>query len=290
MDWIKNNLPLFTALVAAFSAIFGGVVAAAAKFGFDFYLSETIKRRWEIVKVKRRYDAPIIRAVDDFAGRLENLDRFLQSGKATIWLREITDQERAKLPFDRYYAISILFLFIRMIAWIEVLKREQIFLDFTSIEETRRFNCYLDLIYQALSMGDLTSNEPDRTKLNYWIYWHHLAAIGNAALIKEDGALRCLSFQEFCELYKEGPSGKFYIWVQEIGRFFIDLSSAPDDKRWQRLQILWFCLDCFLDFVDPHKVKITRPRILSHKISPELKQAALKVASDLRLSLTRSNQ
>lgn len=87
MDWIRNNPAVATALIAASSALFGGLIAAVAKFVFDFYLSERIKRRWKTIDIKRQYSSQIVRAVEDLAGRLSNLKRHLNDGKATEWLR-----------------------------------------------------------------------------------------------------------------------------------------------------------------------------------------------------------
>jgi biopolymer transport protein ExbB/TolQ len=68
VDWVQQNPGVATALIAALAAIAGGIVAAAARFLFDTYLSEQLRRRWQAVETIRRYASPIIHAVDDLAG------------------------------------------------------------------------------------------------------------------------------------------------------------------------------------------------------------------------------
>lgn len=286
MSWIQQNPGIATALIAALAAIAGGVIAAGAKFLFDFYLSERLKRRWQTIETKRRYSSPIIHAADDLAGRIDNLNLFLPKKLATHWLSKLEDDEIRRIPFERYYYVSTLFLFARMIAWIEILRREQIFLDFSSTNETREFNAYLSLIYAALSSPGFTAGNQERSKLDHWIYFHYLSGIAEAVAKRDEtGALRCITLQEFCHEYQKNPESVFRSWMMEIERMFVDLANAPEDLRWKRIQILWFCLDRFLDFVDPKKLRTTRNRSRSRSIQAEFKIAAINRAKRLGLSL-----
>lgn len=286
MDWFTQSPGLSAAVIAGISAVIGGIVAAFAKFLFDFYLSERLKRRWQTVETTRRYSSPIISAVDDLGGRIANLNIFLPKKLATQWLRPLSDEEIRRIPFDRYYYASSIFSLARMITWIEILRREQIFLDFSSTNETRCFNAFINLIYAALTSSSFTSGNQERGPLDHWIYFHYLAGIAEAMTKRDEtGILRCLTLQEFCNEYQKSSDSNFRSWMKEIERMFSDLSSDPKDLRWHRLQIMWFCLDNFLDFVDPKKIRTTRPRTYSKKIAPGLKRLAIKRATDLGLSL-----
>src|SRR3954469_25883767 len=109
MIWIQQNPVVATALIAAISALVGGLIAAAAKFVFDFYLSERIKRRWKIVDTKRQYSTPLIRAAEDLRGRIANINRNLGSGDAIRWLQAFTDDDKKEIPFRRYYLSSTVY-------------------------------------------------------------------------------------------------------------------------------------------------------------------------------------
>jgi hypothetical protein len=288
MNWIQQHPALATALIAAFGAVIGGIIAAGAKFLFDFYLSERLKRRWQTIATKRRYSSPIIQSVDDLAGRIDNLNLFLPKKLANQWLRKLDGEDIKRLPFERYYYASTLFVFVRMIAWIEILRREQIFLDFSSTRETRRFNAYLRLIYAALTSPGFTADEQERTKTDHWIYFYYLTGIAEAVIKLDDsGALRCMTFQEFCIEYGAAKDNGFRSWIREVENLFVDLSDDPSDLRWKRIQILWFILDRFLDFVDPHMLRTTRNRLRSKDIEPALKAAALDRAKRLGLRLAK---
>jgi hypothetical protein len=286
MDWLKENPGLGAALIAAVSAVIGGIIAAGARFLFDFYLSERLKRRWQTIETKRKYSSPIIHAVDDLAGRIDNLHLFLPKKLATQWLRPLEDKDTKRIPFDRYYYASSIYSLARMIAWIEILRREQIFLDFSSTKETRQFNAYLSLVYAALTSSGFTSGNQERGPLDHWIYFHYLSGIAEAITKRDEaGALRCLTLQEFCREYQQNPDSDFRSWMKEIERMFVDLSTDTGDLRWNRLQILWFCLDCFLDFVDPKKLRTTRIRTRSKKIPAGLKKLAIVRGTQLGLRL-----
>jgi hypothetical protein len=287
MEWVKENPAIATAIIAAASAIVGGLIAAVAKFVFDFYLSERMKRRWKTIDTKRQYSSQIIRAAEDLAGRLDNLGRYLGDGRATEWLKPLGDDEMSTVPFRRYYFSSTIYLFCRLIAWIEVLKREQIFLDFASTKETRQFNSYLELIYSIISYSALTGNEYERQVKDHWIYYHYLGGIGESFFKKEEGTtqLRCLTFHEFCQQYKQNASSDFRGWVREVEALVTSLS-AVNDLRWARLQMLWICLDEFLDFVDPEKLRTTRDRSGSKNVAGVLRNKVSQQAKRYRLQIS----
>ncbi len=279
MEWVQSHPAIATAVIAVAGAVLGGLVAAAARFVFDFYLSEKIKRRWQTIEIKRRYAAQIIRAADDVSGRLGNLSRHLQDGLATEWLRPIDkNKELHNVPFSRYYFSSTTYLMAKLITWIEILKREQIFLDFASVDETRKFNSYLEFIYCILSFASLTEGGSERSPNNHWIYYHYLGGIGESCFVpgSAGAGLRCMTFHEFCDGYKS-EQGNFRSWIEEVEKIFINLSSESD-PRWERLQMLRLCLDRFLDFADPKSLSTTRNRMQPSDIPKHISSAMTRHA------------
>ncbi len=279
MEWVQNHPAIATAIIAVAGAIAGGLIAAGAKFVFDFYLSERIKRRWRTVDIKRQYSAQIIRAADELASRLDNLSRHLADGMATKWLRPLDEEsETPNIAFHRYYFSSSLYLLAQLIAWIEVLKREQIFLDFATVRETRRFNSHLELLYSVLSYSALTGADSERQPKNYWIYYHYLGGVGQSLFIgKGDNNLRCLTFHEFCSKF-DSKDGDFRNWMREVEALIVNLSVDGDDVRWRRLQMLRLCLDQFLNFADPKMLRTTRNRMQPKDIPEDICQQVAKQA------------
>jgi hypothetical protein len=51
MDWVRQNPAIATALIAASSALLGGLIAAIAKFVFDFYLFVSKQVAWHQIKI-----------------------------------------------------------------------------------------------------------------------------------------------------------------------------------------------------------------------------------------------
>ena len=275
-----------TATIAALSAIGGGIVAAAIKFIFDFYLSERIKQRWKAVDITRRYSSPIIRAADDLAGRIENMSRFLDDRQATAWLRSVDPEERPRVPFERYYFVSTVYLIGRLIAWIDILRREEVFLDYSATKEAREFNRHMDLIYQIISFARLTGDDAERSKKNHWIYFYYLSGIGEAFSTKEIGKENstAISFQEFCRRYRESNrQSDFDLWVKEIECLVVDLTSDAEDSRWERFQMLWFSLDKLLQLLDPKNIRTTRKRSKSVQIPEAVRVKVVNQARDIGL-------
>jgi hypothetical protein len=280
LSWIKENPVVSAAIVAA-------IIGGSTKFLLDFFLTERLKKRWLIVEVKRKYSAPIVRAADDLAARIENINRNIKDGEATQWLRPLADSEISEIPFRRYFYISTLYLFVQLICWIEILKREQIYLDFTSTDETKTFNAYLDLLYATLSSRSLSDEHSDRNRRDRWIFFHNLSGIGEAMMQKNDsGTLSCITFRDFCKRYKEDHDSDTRRWLKQVESMLDSLSYDSLDIRWRRIQILWFCLDRFLRLVDPNMLRTTRDRAKSNILDSHLKQLAILEGKKLGLSLT----
>nr|QNO49523.1 hypothetical protein FBKNMHLG_00042 [Methanosarcinales archaeon ANME-2c ERB4] len=94
------------------------------------------------------------------------------------WLRPLTEKDITDIPFRRYYYISTIFCFAQLIGWIEILGKEQSYLDFTKVGETRVFNQYMKLIYDALNYPELSSEHSRPNSKDYWILSHMLRSIG----------------------------------------------------------------------------------------------------------------
>jgi hypothetical protein len=279
-EWTKLNPAVAVALIG----IVGGITAAATKFLLDFLLAERLKRRWQTIEVKRKYSSPIIRSADDLAARIETLS--IERDTAANWLRAVDDKDISQVPFERYFYVSTLYLIARLVCWIEILKKEQTYLEFTSTEETRLFNAYLNLIYASLSSPAFTSGKKEPSKFDYWIFFHYLSCIAEFMMRHEDnGTWTCISFHDFCLKYKESRETEFNIWMLQIEKLFVDLKSDEQDLRWRRIQVLWFCLDRFLEFVDPKELRTTRDRSRSREIGDKAKNAIKKRALRLGLSL-----
>jgi hypothetical protein len=259
------------------------LVAVVAKFFLDFLLAERFKRRWQTIEVKRKYSAPIIRAVDDLAARLETV--MIEQKNIASWLRKIDDSDLSHLPFDRYFHISTLYLLARLICWVEILKKEQTYLEFSSTRETRQFNAYINLIYATLSSPSFTSGRKEPTKSDYWMFFHYLSGVGEMMMRRDERGFSCISFPEFCREYSSTSETKFRTWMLTAENLFIELTCDEQDLRWRRIQVLWFCLDRFLEFVDPTELRTTRDRDRSKKIPEDLKLKVAKRAEQLGLSL-----
>ena len=286
VEFVRLYPTIAVALIAAFGALIGGIVGAGAKFLFDFYLSESIKRRWATLYLMKKYSSPLIRAADDLAARLDNMNAYLPIDPGENWLRQISDDDRARMPFERYYFVTTVFLLARLISVIEVLKKEQEYLDFTSLKATREFNSYLNLVYAVLSSPGMTGKLQERTSNDHWIFFHYLAGIGDAVTVRDEGeTASCMSFAKFSMAFKNRSDVDFSLWMREVERLFENLRKDDSDPRWARLRMLWYSLDRLLEFLDPKHLRTTRTLARSKSIGAPLVAIVRDRASKLGIKL-----
>ena len=243
------------AVIAFISAVLGAIIGASIKFFTEVYFPRGLEDRRQILITKRKYSNPILKSADELLSRLENIIIDISNIKEKRWLRPPTDEEITMIPFKRYYYISTIFCFAQLIGWIEILRKEQSYLDFTSVKETRIFNQYIKLIYDVLNYKKLSTEDPRLNIDDSWIFSHRLRSIGQIMIQRKDGNLYCMDFKTFCEAFKGSKSSEFRDWLSPLSRLIEDLSDDPNDLRWRRLQITYVIIRAYINFVDPKHIK-----------------------------------
>ena len=243
------------AVIASISALAGSIMGVTIKFLTEVYLPEGLKAKKQILITKRKYSNPILKSADELLSRLENIIIDISNIKEKRWLRPPTDEEITMIPFKRYYYISTIFCFAQLIGWIEILRKEESYLDFTSVKETRIFNQYMKLIYDVLNYPKLNSEHSRPTSKDYWIFAHMLRSIGQIMIQRKNGDLCCMDFKTFCEAFKDFKSSEFRDWLSPLSHLIKNLSDDPNDLRWRRLQITYVIIRAYINFVDPKHVK-----------------------------------
>ena len=134
MPDLMKELPEISIYWLLVSSVLGGIAGASFKFLFENLLPQHFTQRREIIEVKRKYSTPILLAADQMRRRLRNMIEHIE---------EIERQEQDWLPPTRdprvYYFASTLYTVAHFLGWQQVLRREVVYLDFTTTRETRIF-------------------------------------------------------------------------------------------------------------------------------------------------------
>ena len=242
-------------VIAFISAVLGAIIGASIKFFTEVYFPRGLEDRRQILITKRKYSNTILKSADELLARLENIIKNISIIEKNRWLHPLSKAEITTIPFTRYYYISTIFCFAQLIGWIEILRKEQSYLDFTSVKETRIFNQYIKLIYDVLNYKKLSTENPRLNIDDSWIFSHRLRSIGQIMIQRKDGNLYCMDFKTFCEAFNDSKSSEFRDWLSPLSRLMENLSNDPNDLRWRRLQITYVIIREYINFVDPKHIK-----------------------------------
>ena len=242
-------------VIAFISAVLGAIIGASIKFFTEVYFPRGLEDRRQILITKRKYSNTILKSADELLARLENIIKNISSIEKNRWLHPPYKAEITTIPFTRYYYISTIFCFAQLIGWIEILRKEQSYLDFTSVKETRIFNQYIKLIYDILNYKNLSIEHPRLNIDDSWIFSHRLRSIGQIMIQRKDGNLYCMDFKTFCEAFNDSKSSEFRDWLSPLSHLIENLSNDPNDLRWRRLQITYVIIREYINFVDPKHIK-----------------------------------
>ncbi len=235
-----NNLtlPILTISLSGLITIAGAV--------FNFYLNqrskrldEARKRQEEAEKLVARYAKPLLMAAWELEGRLESILMEERSGRRVLWPDW---QPPANWPVTHgYYFQSTLYLIGQLFAWIDIMKKEEIFLPLSNKEVNRQFQQLLDDCVKAFS--------DSRVAPGTMIFRHQQRAIGEqmSEPSDKDKTMRCISYSTFVERYEQDE--RYRRWFEPAEALIVKLE-REGDPRMQRLQVIAAQLKRFIQFVN----------------------------------------
>lgn len=175
-----------------------------------------------------RWANPILAAVSELAGRLDNI---LGHG-AHVALGRNTSRNVSpgwSIDYD-YFMPSTLYVFAQYFHWVRRLQIELSFELFASQSDKDAFLAHVDAVRDALSrwpMQGLPGNDPTDAQ----VFTLQQRAIASAMTIRAEPP-RCLEFDEFMEAWLEPPLADALRPLQTL----LQDVSATSGARWIRLQ------------------------------------------------------
>ena len=269
-NWLQRSFESNSLLWLLISSILGGIVGASIKLLFEVLLPSHLQQRREIIAIKRKYTTPILLAAEALRNRLHNMIRLIERIQNERWLSYENK--------PGYYYLSTIYLVGRFFGWVEILRRTVVYLDLSTIEETGKFEKYLEAIEFGFSNPDLVLdlNTENTTKRRNWCYSLELSNIGELIILQEgkEGEYYTLGFGAFKSNFFKSENIEFREAFDSLGFIFRDLKAS--DVQFQRLVATYNILNTFVDYLDPHHIRTEKREYHWDKLSEEQREALHK--------------
>jgi hypothetical protein len=214
---------------------------------FNYYLNQRSKRldeehqrQVEADKLAARYAKPLLQAAWELQGRLRNvLER--NGPERQVLHPDWTPPDSWPITHD-YYLKSTLYMIGQFFAWIDIMKKEEIFLPLSSKEVNQKFLSLLDNCIKSFS--------DSRVAPGAAIFRQEQRAIGEqmSELSDKDKTLRCVSYSTFVDSYEQDE--RYRRWFAPALNLVLSLGDDETDPRVARLKALYEHLQHFIHFVN----------------------------------------
>lgn len=230
-------------VIAAVSAIVGFVGKSL--------LDSFFKRREANYEVSRKYSRPILFAAAELQDRLWGLTQLQAKDENPILLREDENELLSSTisMTKRHYLTSIIYLFSRYFAYIEILKKEVQFVELKQVNTSKSFASLIKASERALSESELRKLSKTFIKSDRQVFKLQQAYIGEKLILDRDGELYCMSFAEFYDKFTDfSNEAAFKDLIDLLNRA---LSKNPHDFCLPRCCLLANSLVDLINFLDP---------------------------------------
>jgi hypothetical protein len=231
------------------SSVLGGIVGASFKFVFEVILPYDFQKRREAILIKRKYSTPLLLAAEALRNRLENMIKFIDRIETEGWL----SRDESLNP---YYLLSTLYVVSNFFGWVEILRRTVVYLDMANVEETKKFELFLEAIEAGFSAPGLLGEIDTRVSGDRWVYSYVLQAIAEKLIIKPSenaNDYRTVGFGSFQQLLDDSTDQTLQQWLESLKQMFRDLKKA--DVRFKRIVAIHAILCAFIDDNDPQHIR-----------------------------------
>ncbi|HEY7348701.1 MAG TPA: hypothetical protein VH599_10335 [Ktedonobacterales bacterium] len=229
-------------------ALSGLITIGGAVFNYNLTqrskrLDEQRQRQAEAERLAARYAKPLLQAAYELEGRLEAILDEKRNGRLWLWPNWQPDPTNAELPpltFD-YYLKSSLYLIGQFFAWIDIMKKEEIFLPLSDKAINQEFQTLLDNCIKAFSDSRVASGVA--------IFRQQQRAIGEQMSEEsaKDRTLHCASYSTFVDKYEQDE--RFRRWFEPAESLILQIE-REGDPRMKRLQAITLQLKHFKHFIN----------------------------------------
>ena len=217
-------------------------------------LDEERQRQAEAEKLAARYAKPLLQAAYELEGRLESILDEKRNGRLWLWPNWEPDPNNTELPpvtFD-YYLKSTLYLIGQFFAWIDIMKKEEIFLPLSDRAINQEFQTLLEDCIKAFSDSRVASGPA--------IFRQQQRAIGEQMSEEsKDKTLRCVSYSTFVDDYEQNE--RYRRWFEPAESLVLKIE-REGDPRMKRIQAVILQLKQFKQFINSKMdIRIVEQRV-----------------------------
>jgi|GEM_PF-5957831 len=229
-------------------ALSGLITIGGAVFNYNLNqrskrLDEQRQRQAEAERLAARYAKPLLQAAYELEGRLGSILDEKRNGRLWLWPNWQPDPDNTDLPpvtFD-YYLKSTLYLIGQFFAWIDIMKKEEIFLPLSDKMVNQKFQTLLENCIKAFS--------DSRVAPGIAIFRQQQRAIGEQMSEEstKDKTLRCASYSTFVDKYEQDE--RYRRWFEPAESLVLKIE-REGDPRMKRLHAITDQLGHFKQFIN----------------------------------------
>ncbi len=238
---MDNNLllPIITITLSGLITI-GGAVFNYTLNQRSKRMDEARQRQAEAERLAARYAKPLLQAAWELQGRLRNV---LEGDGPE---RKVLNPEwtpPADWPITHeYYLKSTLYMIGQFFAWIDIMKKEEIFLPLSNKQVNLEFQSRLEDCIRAFLDSRIAPGAA--------IFRQQQRAIGEqmSEESSKDKTLHCISYSTFVENYEQNE--RYRRWFEPAVNLVLSLGDDETDPRVKRLKVVYTHLQRFIHFVN----------------------------------------
>jgi hypothetical protein len=246
-------------VVAAVISTLGTLVGIVLRDLFLARSLETWKRRQSLRQVYQRFRDPLLLSARELCARLiEVLDQY-----PTVYLKQSVleaapacqeDNTIADPYFQRYKLVSTVYRLCAFLAWIELYRREIVFLHSGKDKHARLLEKRVEAIRGDLADGQLNTAPDWETWRDTLMFREELRAIGECIFQTTPTGSTVMGYGLFADKF-DGNGGKDRPrWVRVVLNFLLDLHDTGKDFRKSRIERLVVHLVDLMEGLDEARI------------------------------------
>lgn len=229
------------------SSIFGwsALVAIAAAAGnliadvLKTYVSGVVIAKWqenqERQKLFHKYKNPIALSITELAHRLTEIEdsyppEFLERRCLGYEKRKLSANSDSDEYYRKYKFVSSLYRFCSLLGWLELYRRDTIFLASGDDHTDKTISEALTRFRSAISDGHLNTFKDWREWKDHLVFREELRAVGESMCRLAGENYQVMGYADFESLVEKGNEGENR-WLATVIDFFADPKNEKDFRR-----------------------------------------------------------
>jgi hypothetical protein len=242
-------------VAAAVISTFGGLAGSALKEYLLARSFETWSQRTSIERVYQRYRDPILLSARELCARLAEV----LADYPTVFLKasvlKSTPRTQVKNSVDdpyykKYKLVSTIYRICALLGWIELYRRELVFLNSGRGAHTKELERCVEAIREDFADGSLNTHSNWHEWSDRLIFREELRAIGEMMIASTSEPKHIIGYAQFCDLLEAPEECNLKRWAAVVSNFILDLEGPDVDFRKERLRRLVVHLVDLLERLD----------------------------------------